>query len=67
VVEGLTGHVVPVGRPDLIAERTLSLLAEPARLEEMGTDARDHIRRLYDETRLLAEFADFWRMTSRQA
>jgi glycogen synthase len=64
VVEGVTGYVVPVERPDLIAERTLSLLADPARLAEMGAHARDHVRRLYDETKLLAEFADFWTMTA---
>jgi glycosyltransferase involved in cell wall biosynthesis len=66
VLEGETGHVVPVGRPDLIAERALALLADPARLEAMGARAREHVRQLYDERKLLAAFAEFWSMTSRE-
>ena len=67
VLEGETGHVVPTERADLIAARTLALLADPARLEEMGARARAHVRQLYDEEKLLAAFADFWTWTARRA
>ena len=36
VVEGVTGHLVPPGRPDLLADRVLQLLARPDRGAAMG-------------------------------
>ncbi len=64
VLEGETGHVVPVERPDLVAARALELLADPTRLAELGARARDHIRTLYDERKLLDQFAELWAMTA---
>ncbi len=64
VLEGQTGHVVPVERPDLIAARTLELLADSTRLAEMGARARVHVRVLYDQTKLLAAFAELWAATA---
>ncbi len=63
VLEGSTGCVVPVERPDLVAERTLRLLADPNTLRQMGIRAREHIRHLYAEDRLLAAFAGLWMST----
>ena len=63
VLEGETGHVVPVARPDLLAERTLALLADPTRIQAMGARAHEHVRQLYDQERLLSAFAEFWTMT----
>ena len=65
VLEGETGHVAPVGRSDLLAERTLALLADPTRLREMGGRAREHVRGLYDQDVLLTAFAEFWAATAR--
>jgi glycosyltransferase involved in cell wall biosynthesis len=65
ILGGETGHVVPVGHPDLLAERTLALLADPTRLREMGGRAREHVRRLYDQDVLLTAFAEFWAATAR--
>lgn len=36
VVEGVTGHLVPPGRPDLLADRVLWLLARPDRGAALG-------------------------------
>ena len=65
VREGETGHVVPVERPDLIAARTLELLAHPTQRVAMGVRAHGHVRALYDEAKLLAAFAEFWMTTAR--
>ena len=64
ILDGSTGYVVPVGRPDLLAERTLELLADPARAAEMGRRARQHVLSLYGDERLLAGFADLWTTTA---
>ncbi|MDP8922743.1 MAG: glycosyltransferase family 4 protein [Chloroflexota bacterium] len=64
ILEGETGRVVPVERPDLFAERVLELIADPVHLAEMGERARAHIRALYAEEKLLAQFASFWSETA---
>lgn len=43
VVDGETGIVVPVGRPDAIAEAVAGLLADPARSRAMAVAARRRI------------------------
>ena len=64
VIEGQTGAIVPVERPDLFAERVLALLADADRLRAMGARAREHVRALYDEQVLLPAFVDFWTRTA---
>jgi glycosyltransferase involved in cell wall biosynthesis len=64
VIEGVTGHIVPIGKHELIAERALSLLASPATLATMGDAARGHVRELYSAERLLPRFAEFWGRTA---
>jgi glycosyltransferase involved in cell wall biosynthesis len=66
VVEGETGAIVPVERPDLFAERVLALLADAERLQTMGARAREHVRGLYDEQVLLPAFVDFWTRTAQR-
>jgi glycosyltransferase involved in cell wall biosynthesis len=43
VVDGETGVIVPVGRPDLVAEATLALLRDPERARRMARAARARI------------------------
>ena len=64
VIEGESGAIVPVERPDLFAERVLALLVEPERLPAMGARAREHVRSLYDERVLLPAFEAFWSRTA---
>jgi len=64
VVEGESGAIVPVERPDLFAERVLALLEDSQRLRAMGSRAREHVRGLYDERVLLPAFVDFWTRTA---
>jgi len=66
VLEGETGAIVPVERPDLFSERVLALLADAERLRAMGLRAREHVRGLYDEQVLLPAFVDFWTRTARR-
>jgi phosphatidylinositol alpha-1,6-mannosyltransferase len=66
VLEGQTGYIVPVGRPNVLAGRLLEVLADPERADQMGLRARDHILRLYADDRLLAEFRDLWNATADQ-
>jgi len=66
VIEGETGAIVPVERPDLFAERVLALLADEARLPSMGARAREHVRGLYDEQALLPAFVEFWTRTAQR-
>ena len=65
VIDGETGYVVPVGRPEALAQGMIRLLDDPARAAEMGHRAREHILALYDEQRLLAGFAELWEATAR--
>jgi glycosyltransferase involved in cell wall biosynthesis len=66
VVDGETGFIVPVGRPDLLAERLLELLADPDRAAAMGAQARQHVLSLYADDRLLAGFRELWSYTAGQ-
>jgi len=64
VIEGETGYVVPVERPDLFAARVLELLSDPERPRAMGQRAAEHVRGLYHERVLLPAFAEFWGRTA---
>jgi glycosyltransferase involved in cell wall biosynthesis len=64
ILEGETGAVVPVERPDELAARALELIEDPARLAAMGERARAHVGALYAEDRLLDQFARFWQETA---
>lgn len=64
VLDGQSGYVVPIGRPDLLAARLLQLLADPVRAAEMGRRAGQHVREVYAAERILAGFADFWAATA---
>jgi glycosyltransferase involved in cell wall biosynthesis len=66
VLEGETGAVVPVERPDLFAERVLALVEDAELLPAMGARAREHVRGLYDEQVLLPAFVDFWTRTAQR-
>ncbi|MGE3267611.1 MAG: glycosyltransferase family 4 protein [Chloroflexota bacterium] len=66
VIEGETGAIVPVERPDLFAARVLALLEDADRLPEMGARASAHVRSLYDAAALLPAFQQFWARTARR-
>jgi len=65
VIDGETGYIVPVGRPEALAQGMIRVLDNPTRAAEMGHRAREHILALYDEQRLLAGFAELWEATAR--
>ncbi|MCC6177107.1 MAG: glycosyltransferase family 4 protein [Chloroflexi bacterium] len=64
VLDGETGYIVPVERPDRFAERTLALLADPSRPAEFGARARAHVRTRYSADAILPAFAEFWARTA---
>lgn len=66
VLDGRSGYIVPVGRPDLFAARLLELLSAPERAAEMGRLARGHVLRLYSDQTLLPGFRELWEATARQ-
>jgi glycosyltransferase involved in cell wall biosynthesis len=55
VLDGTTGVLVPLGRPDLLARRVRELLASPLRLEAFGIAADDRAAARYSWDRISRE------------
>jgi len=53
VEDGVTGHLVPIGDPAALAEKTLALIADPAAADAMGQRGRTRMRSRYGVQRLL--------------
>jgi glycosyltransferase involved in cell wall biosynthesis len=64
VVDGVTGFLVPQRRPDALAARLLSLLADPARAMAMGSAGRDLVAARFDAEKLYAEVRATWEATA---
>ena len=58
IVDGETGYLVPPGRPDLIAERVLSLLDDEALRERMGRAGRQRVLDNFSIDRYAAGFSE---------
>jgi glycosyltransferase involved in cell wall biosynthesis len=54
VVDGVTGHLVPAGRPDLLADRILDVLALPDRGAAMGMAGAARVAGRFDVDEMLA-------------
>jgi glycosyltransferase involved in cell wall biosynthesis len=54
VVDGVTGHLVPPGRPDLLAERTLAVLGLPDRGASLGAAGAARIADRFDVSGMVA-------------
>jgi glycosyltransferase involved in cell wall biosynthesis len=54
VVEGVTGHLVPPGRPDVLAARVLELLARPDRGAALGAAGSERVAGRFDVGEMLA-------------
>ncbi|HEU4898659.1 MAG TPA: glycosyltransferase [Actinomycetota bacterium] len=65
VVEGVTGHLVPPGRPDLLADRVLQLLARPDRGAAMGAAGAARVADRFDLGAMLAGLDAVYREASR--
>jgi glycosyltransferase involved in cell wall biosynthesis len=59
VLNGVTGLLVPPGRPDAIAEAVCALLGDPARRKRMGRAARRWVCEHFQEERVLRLNAAF--------
>jgi glycosyltransferase involved in cell wall biosynthesis len=55
VLDGTTGVLVPLGRPDLLARRVRALLASPLRVEAFGIAAADRAAARYSWDRISRE------------
>jgi glycosyltransferase involved in cell wall biosynthesis len=55
VVDGVTGHLTPPGRPDLLARRILDLLARPDRGQALGMAGAARIAGRFDVTEMVAQ------------
>lgn len=65
VDDGVTGYVVPVRNAAVFAERLIRLLDDPEMAGIMGQRARERVLDLYEESRLLREFREFWTFTQK--
>jgi glycosyltransferase involved in cell wall biosynthesis len=54
VVDGTNGYLVPPGRPDLLAERTLAVLGLPDHGASLGAAGAARIRARFDVTEMIA-------------
>jgi glycosyltransferase involved in cell wall biosynthesis len=54
VVDGVTGHLVPPGRPNLLAERTLAVLGLPDRGASLGAAGAARIAGRFDVSGMVA-------------
>ena len=61
VVEGETGHLVPVGDEAALADRLTGLLSEPERRERMGRAARLRAEARFDARDMLRRYAQLFR------
>lgn len=57
VIDGKTGFLVPLGRPDLLAGKIVELLEDPALARAMGEAGRERARQCFSEHRYVAEIA----------
>jgi glycosyltransferase involved in cell wall biosynthesis len=62
IVDGETGYLVPPGRPDLIAERVLSLLLDAELRNQMGSAGRKRVMEHYSLERYVAGFSEMLRL-----
>jgi glycosyltransferase involved in cell wall biosynthesis len=61
VVDGATGYLVPPGRPDLLAERTLAVLGLPDRGAPLGTAGAARIAGRFDVSSMFAGIEALYR------
>ncbi|MGE5619849.1 MAG: glycosyltransferase family 4 protein [Sphingomonadaceae bacterium] len=67
VVEGETGHLVPVRDPSALADRILRLLDDPERARQMGLRGRELNCERYDRKNSLQQMARMWEATAAAA
>lgn len=65
VLEGETGHIVPIGDARALAARLLDRLRDPDGTRRMGLLARDRMRARMDPVRLLDALVRMWEATCR--
>jgi glycosyltransferase involved in cell wall biosynthesis len=61
VMDGTNGYLVPPGRPDLLAERTLAVLGLPDRGASLGAAGAAWIRGRFDVTEMVAAIDALYR------
>jgi glycosyltransferase involved in cell wall biosynthesis len=61
VVDGHSGYLVPPGRPDLLAERTLAVLGLPDRGASLGAAGAARIRGRFDVAEMVAGIDQLYR------
>ncbi len=66
VLEGETGHIVPIGDARAFAARLLDRLRDPDGTRRMGLLARDRMRARMDPARLLDALVAMWQATCRE-
>ncbi len=60
VADGETGYLLPIGDITQMADRALSLLTDPERLERFGTEARRRAERLFPADRIIQQYEKYY-------
>ncbi len=64
--EGRTGALVPIGRPDRLAEEVLRLIADEGLRREMGREARARVERQFGIGGMVERFEEIYREVARR-
>lgn len=62
VVDGETGHLLPVGDIDAFAARLDGLAGDPARARALGARGAERARSLFSADRIVGEYLEFYRL-----
>ncbi len=66
VVEGRTGHLVPPGDREALAERLVALLGDPERRAAFGREARRRAETVFDAEVVVGRLVELWRAVARE-
>jgi glycosyltransferase involved in cell wall biosynthesis len=61
IKDGETGLLVPIGDDQALASKVITLLNDPEKRKSLGTAAREHVLKAYDEQALTDQWVQMWR------
>ena len=60
VIDGVTGHIMPLGEPEKLANKMLWCIKHQHELQTMGLAAREHVIRHYSEQQVMERLSDLY-------
>jgi glycosyltransferase involved in cell wall biosynthesis len=64
VIDGETGHVVPIGDSPALARAILDVLADPGQAKQMGAAGRVHVSERFNQERSVRRVIEMWERTA---